>query len=872
MIRIDIAKIIEKLNDECRHALEESASLAIAKGSDEISVEHILYKLAENPLSDLRSILRQANIHHEDFMRELSDSFVAGQLTNGQYPAFSPLLLEVMQEAWLLGSLENGHSKVRSGAVFLVVLVSAARYLPLPLITLLDPINRETLRKQFTPLLANTSESEDSSGEASVKDKAGQLSENGENTPLASYGIEFTERARNGHIDPVLCRDDEIDQMIDILSRRRKNNPIAVGDAGVGKSALIEGLALRIVDDKVPEPLRGVALWGLDIGALQAGASVKGEFEKRLKAVIDQVKNSEQPIILFIDEAHTLIGAGNQAGGSDAANLLKPELARGELRVIAATTWSEYKKYFEKDAALSRRFQLVKLDEPSIEQAVHILRGLRSIYEKTHRVFITDNALLAAAAQSSRYLSGRQLPDKAIDVLDTAAARVATALQTPPRSLVRLENQKVQAEAEIELLEREQRYGRTVDTARIELLGQQIDDASAQQEKTHELWQQQKNLIDKIIDARQKLEDPQQDSAVASESASTLNEWMEELQQLQREHALLSVDVDESQISQVIADWTGIPVNTISGSSLERLRDLDTYLNGQILGQSEAVSKIHNHMLTAMADLKRPGTPLGAFLLIGPSGVGKTETATQIADRLFGGKQFMTTINMSEYQEKHSLSRLIGSPPGYVGYGEGGVLSEAIRQRPYSVVLLDEVEKAHPDVFNLFYQAFDKGEFADGEGRLIDCKNNVFFLTSNLGFDQASSHLLDDGELSQEQLDESLRNFFKPALLARMQTIRFAFLDQETIANIVLGRLEKLQKQFAARYKAPLQIDDSVKDMLCNQGVQRESGARMLDATIEGKLLPPLSLQVLAKVAQGDSLSHASVRYVGGAFEADVEV
>jgi len=878
MIRIDIAKVIGKLNAECRQALEESASIAIAKGSDEITVQHVLYKLAENPLSDLRSVLRKSNIHHEDFMRALSDSFVTAQLANGQYPAFSPLLLEAMQEAWLLGSLENNHSLVRSGALFLVVLLNPPRYLSLPLITMLDPINRESLRKEFATQLINTAEAEtDTVAQEKVSDTLVS-----ENNPLVSYGIDFTSRAREGKIDPVLCRDDEIDLMIDILSRRRKNNPIAVGDAGVGKSALVEGLALRIVNNNVPQALHEVALWGLDMGALQAGASVKGEFEKRLKSVIDYVKSSEQPIILFIDEAHTLIGAGNQAGASDAANLLKPELARGELRVIAATTWSEYKKYFEKDAALSRRFQLVKLDEPSIEQAVHILRGLRSIYEQTHRVCITDSALLAAAKQSSRYLSGRQLPDKAIDVLDTAAARVATSLQTPPRLLARLDNQTVQAQAEIELLEREQRYGRDVDQERIQELHDNIRDNELEQQSVHELWQQQKSLVDKIIDARLQIDQSNDETSQAIISPITtgkrtdieenIRQWSSELSELQRTNTLMNVDVDASQISQVIADWTGIPANTISGNSLERLRHLDCYLNSHILGQEKAITHIHNHLLTAMADLKRPGTPLGAFLLIGPSGVGKTETALQVADRLFGGKQFITTINMSEYQEKHSLSRLIGSPPGYVGYGEGGVLSEAIRQRPYSVVLLDEVEKAHPDVFNLFYQAFDKGEFADGEGRLIDCKNNAFFLTSNLGFDDASSHLLEDGALTDETLSESLRHFFKPALLARMQVVRFDFLSDDTVQAIIANRLDNLKEQFAARYNAPLDIDDSVIDMLCTQSIQRESGARMLDASIEGKLLPALSLKVLTQVAQGDSLTRASLRYENGVFDADIEV
>ena len=525
------------------------------------------------------------------------------------------------------------------------------------------------------------------------------------------------------------------------------------------------------------------------------------------------------------------------------------------------------KKYFEKDAALSRRFQLVKLDEPSVEQTVHILRGLRSIYERSHRICITDTGLSAAAKLSSRYLSGRQLPDKAIDVLDTAPSRVATTLQTPPRQLARLDNYRIQAQVEIDLLHREQRYGRTIDEERLVILNRQITEYEAEYKQIEQDWQQQKDYVDKIVETRRQIEEEHQETV----SDNQLGQWMDKLQQLQQESTLISMDVDEKQIAQVIADWTGIPVDTLKGDSLERLRHLDQYLNSNILGQHAAILKIHNHMLTSMADLKRPGTPLGAFLLIGPSGVGKTETALQIADHVFGGHQFLTTINMSEYQEKHSLSRLIGSPPGYVGYGEGGVLSEAIRQRPYSVVLLDEVEKAHPDVLNLFYQAFDKGEFADGEGRLIDCKNNLFFLTSNLGFDGVSSHVL-DAEMDDGQLRERLRAFFKPALLARMQLIRFDFLSEETIAEIVNYRLDKLKSQFSERYKAPLQVDQSVVKVLQDRCTQRENGARMLDASIEGELLPPLSLQVLAQVAQGAQLKSASLSYEDGKFQAQTTV
>lgn len=860
MIRIDIAAVIGRLNDSCRIALEEAAGLCINQYGDEITVAHMLYKLTENPYSDLRIILQRADIAHEELLRRLTDSFVLNEAANSQYPAFSPLLIEALQESWLLSSLEGGAAQIRSGAFALAVLLNPGRYLPMQAIKLLENINREMLRKNFEKLLEDSGEAQNQHSESGQSKPVA----NSGDTPLDQFGINFTAQARAGRIDPVLCRDDEIDLMIDILSRRRKNNPIAVGDAGVGKSAIVEGLALRIINGRVPSAMHNTALWGLDLGAMQAGAAVKGEFEKRLKSVIDQVKHSPEPIILFIDEAHTLIGAGNQAGGSDAANLLKPALARGELRTIAATTWTEYKKYFEKDPALSRRFQLVKLDEPDQDQAVHILRGLRGIYEASHRVYITDAALIAAASLSSRYVTGRQLPDKAIDVLDTAAARVATAMDTPPKQLTRLENRQLQIEAEIDLLERERRHGRDIESQRIDMLQQARVDAQQEKAAIESRWRQQKVLVEQIIQQRQTIE--AQAGEDMTDSHSALRALIDELGALQRDGALIHVEVNEDQIAAVISDWTGIPLDRMKGGSMQRLNALDGYLNANILGQRQAIKTIHNHLLTAMADLKRQGTPLGAFLLVGPSGVGKTETAVQIADYLFGGNQFLTAINMSEYQEKHSLSRLIGSPPGYIGYGEGGVLSEAIRQRPYSVVLLDEVEKAHPDVLNLFYQAFDKGEIADGEGRTIDCKNAVFFLTSNLGFDGVNAHC--DEAVDDRGINAALRQFFKPALLARMQVVRFNYLGDETIKAIIDCRLSKLQRQFNHKYQAVLEYGEDVRTALMQRCINRENGARMLDASIDGELLPPLSLEILTHLAAGDAVKKARIQYAEKRFHA----
>lgn len=864
MIRIDISALIERLNPTCRQGLEEAASLCISQQGAEVTAPHLLFKLLDNPLGDVRLVLRQAGLDVDAVRQTLATAFPEQSGGNDQYPAFSPLLVELMQEAWMLGSLELAQPMIRGGSLLLATLLNPARYLPLAAIRPLDGINRESLRKQFATLLCNSGETPETTATSPLQ-QAGEA-----DAALAKYGHDFTVQAREGHIDPVLCRDSEIDLMIDILSRRRKNNPIVVGDAGVGKSAVVEGLALRIIQGRVPEALSQVSLWGLDLGALQAGAAVKGEFEKRLKAVIDEVKASPRPTILFIDEAHTMIGAGNAAGGSDAANLLKPALARGELRTIAATTWSEYKKYFEKDPALSRRFQLVKLGEPSQEQAVHILRGLRTVYEKAHNVIIGDDALQAAATFSARYLAGRQLPDKAIDVLDTACARVATALAEPPRRLSSLEHEQLQIDAEIELLRRDARFGRAIDERRVEELDAQRTQLSSKIEQIHQDWTQQKQLVGAIIDLRKQQSEGHEAYAPKDEQTvrSELTTKVAQLAELQREAALLYPDVGREQIAQVIADWTGIPTNTMTSDRMERLSTLPSLLRERVKGQETAIEHVHKHLLTAMADLRRPGTPLGAFLLVGPSGVGKTETALALADALFGGKQFLTTINMSEYQERHTVSRLLGAPPGYVGYGEGGILTEAIRQRPYSVVLLDEVEKAHPEVLNIFYQAFDKGELADGEGRLIDCKNILFFLTSNLGFDQQDAALTD---VDEDALRSKIMRFFKPALLARMQVVPYRYLDEAVLGEIIESRLQRLIKQFATRYSAELVVDASAVTELRTRCTRHENGARMLDASLDGELLPPLSLAVLQRIASGHPFNRAQLAWDGSAFIAGLD-
>ncbi|MGL5327313.1 MAG: type VI secretion system ATPase TssH [Aeromonas sp.] len=879
MIRIELPVLVERLNPICRHMLEEAAALCVNHQGAEIRIEHLLLKMLETPLSDVRQILKRAEVEVEELKSLLQPSAADNGYGQG-YPSFSPLLVEWLQDSWLLASAELQHGQLRSGVMLLVLLMTPQRYLPGSVTRLLANINRELLRQQFDEWVKESAETQVT---VSANVTSTQTALPADASLLARFTVNVTEQARQGTLDPVLCRDHEIDLMIDILSRRRKNNPIVVGEAGVGKSALIEGLALRIVAGQVPEKLRDVELMTLDLGAMQAGASVKGEFEKRFKGVMQEVKDAVRPVILFIDEAHTLIGAGNLAGGLDVSNLIKPALARGELRTIAATTWGEYKKYVEKDAALSRRFQLVKVGEPNADEATVILRGLRSIYEKAHGVLIDEEALQAAAQLSARYISGRQLPDKAIDVLDTACARVAINLTTPPRAVSHLQNELRQRELEIRQLERQSLIGLGDNDERlIELKAAQQTCRDTLREQEAQ-WQQQQGLVHRIVELRAALLADQQDEMLAREAldladapldpqaaAEQLAGLERELAELQQGEVLVSAHVDKTQVAAVIAEWTGVPLNRISQGELDVVTRLPEYLGELIKGQDVAVAHLHKHLLTARADLRRPGRPLGAFLLVGPSGVGKTETVLQIAELMFGGRQYLTTINMSEYQEKHTVSRLIGSPPGYVGFGEGGVLTEAIRQKPYSVVLLDEVEKAHPDVLNLFYQAFDKGELADGEGRIIDCKNVVFFLTSNLGFQTIVDHAEQPDDLL-DALYPELAAFFKPALLARMEVIPYLPLGHDTLVQIVGGKLNRLVKLLKERFGAEVVLESEVAEEILLRANRSENGARMLESVIDGSLLPPVSLQLLQRLSAGEPINRVRFSVADHQFVAEVE-
>jgi len=864
MIKINLAATLGALNDVSKLMLEESAAYAISCGESEVLPAHLLLKSLENPFSDVRFILNKLNISHEELTALLLSKTQTSHTNIDSVPSFSPLLIEMLQEAWLLGSLEFEQTQIRSASIFLALVLNASRYLPTAVASYLNQINKETLRQSLLVFAKGSAESQ-----TTQENTATPSAVHTDQSDLARFGENLTAKASAGNIDPVLARDKEIDLMIDILSRRRKNNPIVVGDAGVGKSALIEGLALRIVNKQVPPHLQNVELWSLDLAALQSGASIKGEFEKRLKSVIDFVKNSTTPIVLFIDEAHTLIGAGGSEGGNDAANLLKPALARGELRTIAATTWSEYKKYVERDPALSRRFQLVKVDEPSIEESIVILRGLKPLYEKAHGVYITGEALETVTKLSARYIAAKKLPDKAIDILDTACARVSTAKDTPPKRLSYLDNKIHEINVAIAEFDRDYQLGETVDNTVKTKLENQLTELAEEKNVLSSRFESQKALVEEILSLRTKLSDSETEytEEERQELIAQLQAKKAEYEAIKPEECLIHAEVGSKQITAVIADLTGIPVNSMTGDELTKLTELPDILNDNIKGQSQAIEQIHKNLLTAMADLRRAGTPLGALLLVGPSGVGKTETAIQIAEHIFGGKQFLTTINMSEYQEKHTVSRLIGSPPGYVGYGEGGLLTEAIRQKPYSIVLLDEVEKAHPDVLNLFYQAFDKGELADGEGRLIDCKNILFMLTSNCGFDAANDQF---AVKSDEELRRSLLTFFKPALLARMQIVQYHYLTTDVMQRIVKAKLAKLEKLIAERYKATVTIAENILKHIEQQCEADTNGARLVDAILEGQLLPPLSLALLQRIARGEKMSNITINFEEGEYQVDI--
>ncbi|MFW6254382.1 MAG: type VI secretion system ATPase TssH [Chitinivibrionales bacterium] len=851
MIVRDLRVLLQKLNKPCTKAIESTVGQCVGRGHYELTWEHLFYELLDETNNELARILDHFKVDKARLRKELTRELEQFPSGNGGKPSFSPGLITLMEGGWNLASLYYGRDSISSGVLF-VAAFEQARRSTASYATLLRHIDPEKLKAELPEIVKGASEEEfvSSSGAAGSSGPDGAGVE-----VLEQFCTNFTRDASEGKIDPVSGRDDEIRQVLDILSRRRKNNPILVGEAGVGKTAVVEGLALRIVAGDVPQSLKGVELWGLDLGLLQAGASVKGEFEKRLKNVIDAVKNSAGKIVLFIDEAHTLIGAGGAAGQGDAANLLKPALARGELRTLAATTWSEYRKYFEKDPALARRFQLVKVEEPDEEKAFTMLRGIGRSYEKHHGVHITDTGIKAAVSMSHRYISGRQLPDKAVDVLDTACTRVKMSQTTTPASIDRATRLLSDTKRALAALHKDQQAGISVAEDEMESLEQTIEDASADIEALNKKWEEEKKRVADILEMQKALgkED------ISDKEKQTILELVEQktksLEDFQGESPMVFPNVSSGVCAQVIADWTGIPVGSMMRDEAQTLLEVEDRLATRVIGQDWALSELANTIRSSKTGMGNPDAPLGVFLFTGPSGVGKTETALALADILFGGEKFLTTINMSEYQEKHTVSQLKGSPPGYVGYGEGGILTEAVRQKPYSIVLLDEVEKAHLEVMNLFYQVFDKGFMRDGEGREINFRNTLIIMTSNLASDQiidmcANVEEIPSGDTMVNAIRPTLCAHFQPALLGRVKIVPFYPLGTEQMKAIVALKLDKIAQRIMAHHGMQFGCSEEFIERIAQSCTAVEAGARNADTMIDQMLLPQISRQLLAQLGE----------------------
>jgi type VI secretion system protein VasG len=847
--------LIAKLNDTTRQALEAAAGLCLARTHYDIEIEHVLLKLLDKTHSDAAKIFHRFDVDPSRLQKEIERSLDTFKPGNARTPAFSPSVLRVLSEAWSLASLEFNAHQIRSGHV-LLALVSSEELLRLwsNKGSELHKIDALRLNKELLSIVEGSEEDAPAAapGEPLIP-RAGGMTPN-----LDQFTVNLTENAKKGKIDPVLGRDSEIRQVIDILMRRRQNNPILTGEAGVGKTAVVEGFALRIAHGDVPPSLKNIRVHTLDLALLQAGAGIKGEFENRLKGLIEEVKSSPVPIILFIDEAHTMIGAGGQAGQNDAANLLKPALARGELRTIAATTWSEYKKYFEKDAALARRFQVVKVEEPIEAQCMVMLRGIVGALEKHHGVRILDEGVSAAVRLSHRFLAGRQLPDKAVSVLDTACARLSLGQHSIPAAIEDASREIDDLTVQTRVLEREASVG-TDHSERLEAIRHKKAAAEERLKTLNERFTKERDLVMKIRDLRTKLEEKGGDR-------QELDQLNAQLAELQGETPLLRVCVDGQTIGEVISAWTGIPAGKMLKDEIATVLTLETVLGSRVIGQNHALAQIAERIRTSRASLEDPNKPIGVFLLVGPSGVGKTETALTLSDLMYGGERNLITINMSEFQEAHTVSTLKGSPPGYVGYGEGGVLTEAVRRRPYSVVLLDEVEKAHPDVLELFFQVFDKGMMEDGEGREIDFKNTIIILTSNAGTDTLMKLVADpetapSAEGLVKALKPELDKIFKPAFLGRMVIIPYFPVRDEALKTIIRLKLNKIQRRLQENHRVTLEYDPSLIDEVAKRCTEVESGARNVDNILTNTLLPQISRRLLAGMVEGHKLStiHVSV-------------
>jgi type VI secretion system protein VasG len=909
---INLKSLVGKLNDTSRRALESAAGLCLSRSNYDVEIEHWMLKILELDDTDAGRLLRYYEIDPSRLTRDLTRAVDRLKTGNTRPPALSPKIVDLVRQAWIQASIEFGAPAIRTGHLLLALLTDAD-LLRLTRESMPDfaKVSASEMKQEMRDITAGSAEdapiSRDDLDAGSLPTGAAAA---GKTPALDQFTIDLTLRARQGHIDPVLGRDFEIRQVVDILTRRRQNNPILTGEAGVGKTAVAEGFALRIAAGDVPPPLLNVSLRTLDLGLLQAGAGVKGEFENRLKSVIQEVKSSAQPIILFIDEAHTMIGAGGQAGQGDAANLLKPALARGELRTIAATTWSEYKKYFEKDAALARRFQVVKVEEPTEEQAAIMMRGLAATLEKHHNLRILDEAIQDAVRLSHRYITGRQLPDKAVSLLDTACARVAMGHSSTPPALEDLRRTIDNLAVQIDILRRETATGAAHESRVAELVAQKAD-AEARFDELNKRWKEESQIVGRIREIRGQLEEHlfqpsnTKGDAAATKSAGAavtksdepaakkdaprpaeqapklsdadverlrkeLTDLENKLHALQGEQPLMQVCVDSQAVAEVVSGWTGIPVGKMLTDEIRTVLSLKERMEERIIGQAHALEHIAQRIRTARANLVDPRRPIGVFLMVGPSGVGKTETALTLADILYGGERNMVIINMSEYQEGHTVSGLKGSPPGYVGYGEGGVLTEAVRRKPYCVVLLDEIEKAHTDVMELFYQVFDKGTLEDSEGREIDFKNTVILLTSNVGTDAimrlcADPETRPDPVALAEALRPELLKVFKPAFLGRMTVVPYYPLADDVMRQIIRLQLGRIADRLKENHRAEFQYDDALISAVAGRCKEVESGARNVDHILTRTLLPEVSREFLARMAEGQAISrvHVSVDPAG---------
>ena len=923
----NLKTLISKLNDTTRRAAERAASLCMARGHYEVDLEHLMLALLEQPQSDLAVMCQRFGVSATELQRDLEAELSRFKTGNSRTPVFSSHLPVLLEHAWLIASLESHTARIRSAHVVLALLTEPTlSQLALRSSRLFARFKLDELKHKMSELTRGSEEAAQAmrdadapaQGDGTQADEAQVAANLGGKTPaLDQFTTNLTQRALEGKVDPVIGRDAEIRQAIDILMRRRQNNPILTGEAGVGKTAVVEGLALRVAQGDVPAPLQGVAIHVRDMGLLQAGASVKGEFENRLKNVIDEVKKSPHPIILFIDEAHTMIGAGGQAGQNDAANLLKPALARGELRTIAATTWGEYKKYFEKDAALARRFQVIKVEEPSEELACAMLRGMAPLMEKHFGVRLFDEAIAEAVRLSARYISGRQLPDKAISVLDTACAKVALGQSATPARIEDARKRLERLDAEAAALKREAaagaRHGDRLDALKVER-----DGIVASLQADEQRWTFEKQLVHDIRELRTKLEhqagglssaeagvdagaraglnggagaeaaEPGKATSAskgkgkkvsishASPDHELLAMKQAELAALQGETPLVPMQVDGHVVAEIVAAWTGIPLGKMVKDEIKTVRNLQATLQERVIGQDHALAAIAQRVRTARAGLEDPNKPKGVFLFVGPSGVGKTETALALADILYGGERNLITINMSEYQEAHSVSGLKGSPPGYVGYGEGGVLTEAVRRKPYSVVLLDEVEKAHPDVLEMFFQVFDKGLMDDAEGREIDFRNTVIILTSNAGSQgimqacfkhdeeaggtvMKSQDELPEADELAELLRPTLYKTFKPAFIGRTKVVPYYPLSDDVLVNVIKLKLDRIAARVQANHQAALEYDDALIETVLARCTEVDTGARAVDHILNGSLLPEVADSVLARMAEGQPISKIKV-------------